>query len=196
VRIIAGTARGRVFLTPQGQDTRPTLNRVRESLFDVLQFRVPGARVLDLFSGSGALGLEAASRSAGAVVCNDADPKCAALIRENAKRVGLAECIDVLALDFQVALGTLAKNGEAFDLVFLDAPYGTDFAYAACEILVARRLLAAGALVAIEHASKTPWQAAAGLRIIKTRRYGECAITICEEEVSCEPLFMEAVLTR
>jgi len=181
VRIIAGTARGRVFMTPEGQDTRPTLNRVRESLFDMLQFRVPGARVLDLFSGSGALGLEAASRGAHAVVCNDADLKCAALIQTNARRLGLAENISVSALDYRAALDTLARRGEAFDLVLLDAPYGSDFAYIACEMLVERQLLAEGALVAVEHASKAPWQAPTGLRIAKTRCYGECAITICEE---------------
>ena len=180
MRIIAGAARGRVFMTPPGVDTRPTLNRVRESLFDMLQFRVPGARVLDLFAGSGALGLEAASRGAPTVVCNDADPKCAALIRENAQRVGLAERVTVMALDFRLALDVLEKTGEAFDLALLDAPYGTDFAYAACELLLARRLLKPDAWVAVEHASKAPWQTPAGLHIVKARRYGECAITICE----------------
>lgn len=182
MRIIAGTARGRVFKAPDGWDTRPTLNRVRESLFDMLQFDIPGARVLDLFSGSGALGLEAASRGAAAVVCNDADAKCAALITQNARGVGLADAVCVLGLDFRAALETLCGRGERFDLVFLDAPYETDFAALACAILTEKHMLAPHARIAVEHAANKQLPLPPELAVVKSRRYGECAITICESE--------------
>ena len=89
LRIIAGSCRGRIFEAPKGLSTRPTLDRVKEAVFGSVQFQVPGAVVLDLFSGSGNMGLEAASRGASRVVCVDHDPACAALIRRNGEKLGL-----------------------------------------------------------------------------------------------------------
>ena len=88
MRIIAGSARGRALLAPKGRNTRPTLDRVKESLFGILQFSIPGSRVLDLFAGSGNLGLEALSRGADFALFNDHDAKCCTIIRQNLEACG------------------------------------------------------------------------------------------------------------
>ena len=108
MRIIAGSAKGRSFDAPQGRDTRPTLDRVKEAIFGSIQFQMPGATVLDLFSGSGNMGLEALSRGAAAAYCVDASPECAALIRQNGEKLGLTEGISSVHLN--ALHGAVLKN--------------------------------------------------------------------------------------
>ena len=182
MRIIAGTARGRTFTAPEGLDTRPTLDHVKEAVFGMLQFDIPESRVLDLFSGSGSMGLEAASRGASAVVMNDRNPQCAALIRRNAADLGLDSLVRVMQNEYQAALSLLAEEGASFDLVFLDAPYHTPYAHEAASTLFLGGLLAEGALVVVEHDSKTPVPPVMGARVRKTKRYGKCAVTVLERE--------------
>ena len=128
LRIISGSARGRSFDAPQGRDTRPTLDRVKEAIFGSIQFQVPGAVVLDLFSGSGNMGLEALSRGAAKAICVDASPVCAALIRKTGEKLGLGEGIRVLNADYRAALSSIQAEGQRVDLVFLDPPYASGFA--------------------------------------------------------------------
>ena len=179
MRIIAGTARGRRFDAPKGMDTRPTLDRVKESLFGMLQFDIPGSSVLDLFSGSGNLGLEAASRGAKRVVCNDRSRDCAEQIRINAKQLGLDLIVSVLCMDFAACLNELKRVGESFDFVFLDAPYRDGTAQKAAETAFSLGLLQAGGRVLIEHAADLP--PAVDERIAcrtETRTYGTCAVSV------------------
>ena len=179
MRIIAGTARGRRFDAPKGMDTRPTLDRVKESLFGMLQFDLPDSRVLDLFSGSGNLGLESASRGAARVVCNDRSRDCADQIRANAKLLGLDGVVEVLCLDYTACVERLSRENAQFDLSFLDAPYADGTAERAAEQLFANSLVAKGGRVIIEHATNRPpnvsQQAA---RLLDQRKYVNCAISI------------------
>lgn len=181
MRIIAGSAKGRRFEAPKGQDTRPTLDRVKESLFGMLQFRIAGATVLDLFSGSGNLGLEAASRGARKVVCNDHDRACAALIRSNAELLGLGENIRVICLDYASALSQLHKEGAMFDIVLLDAPYAGGLSEQAARQVLDLDLIRPGGLIIIEHARKLlPAPGAPSARQSDQRFYGELGITTWE----------------
>ncbi len=108
MRIIAGSARGRALKAPAGDSVRPTTDRVKEALFNILQFRLAGARVLDLFAGSGNLGLEALSRGAAKAVFVERDMKTLALLRENVQHLGLGERSEVMAGDFAAALPRLS----------------------------------------------------------------------------------------
>lgn len=181
MRIIAGTARGRNFEAPKGWDTRPTLDRVKEGVFGSLQFDIPYANVLDLFSGSGNLGLEAASRGAKRVVCNDSDANCATTIMSNAKALGLDGIVTIMQLDYREAISRLQRLQERFDIVFLDAPYYENMAQEACELLFSHGLINDGGVVVIEHDYRLPPETKEGLmRIRKTKKYGICGITFME----------------
>ena len=182
VRIIAGTAKGRKLETPEGLDTRPTLDRVKEAAFGSLQFLIPYSSVLDLFSGSGNLGLEAASRGADRVVLNDKNPKCAELIRRNASLCGFQEKVRVLNLDYLAAIDLLKKEGQSFDIVFLDAPYKDGTAQIACEELFRNQMIRENGTVMIEFASELdPPHGISGLmRIRKTKHYGACSFSLLE----------------
>ena len=120
MRIITGTARGRRLQTLPGEDTRPTTDRVKEGIFSAIQFDIEGRRVLDLFAGSGQMGLEALSRGASRAVFVDKSPKAADVIRANCLSTGLADGSVVLCTD---ALTFCAGQGEKFDIIFLDPPY-------------------------------------------------------------------------
>lgn len=182
LRIIAGTARGRVFEAPDGWDTRPTLDRVKEAVFGMLQFEIPGSRILDLFSGSGNLGLEAASRGAALAVLNDSDARCVRLIGENARRLGLDSICRVMHNEYMDALSVLYDEGLRFDIVFLDAPYQTEFAHLAAERLFQTAMIRAGGYVVVEHAAELPVPAVTGSHVLKTRKYGKCAVTVLQRE--------------
>ena len=179
MRIIAGTARGRQFDAPVGKDTRPTLDRVKESLFGSIQFDIPDSRVLDLFSGSGNLGLEAASRGAKRVVCNDYNRACAELIAANAKKLNLDSIVQVVCKEYINCLADLQKSGEQFDLIFLDPPYLEGAAEVAIDTIFSLGLLTENGRVILEHAEKIPPKITTPLaRLKQTRRYGTCAVSI------------------
>ena len=122
MRIIAGTKRGQAITAPKGRKTRPTLDRVRESLFGIIQFEVAGKTVLDLFAGSGSLGLEALSRGAEYAVFNDAARESVAIVRANVEKLGFTRQAAVYSLDYRAAIQAAARAGFRFGLVFLDPP--------------------------------------------------------------------------
>jgi 16S rRNA (guanine966-N2)-methyltransferase len=176
-RIISGVAGGRRLRTPSGAQTRPTSDRVREALFSRLEHLdiLRGARVLDLYAGSGALGLEAASRGAGSVLLVDADRQAAKAARENATAVG---CPGVIVREDTVERVLVAGPGgsDRVDLVFLDPPYdlSEDALGDVLALLVHHRWLAPEALVVVERSSRSPeprWSE--GLSPAGERRYGE-----------------------
>jgi len=151
-RILAGGARGRRLKTPAGSGTRPTGARVRQTLFDILAPRLPGARVLDAFAGSGAIGLEALSRGASVVVFVETSGPAVAAIRGNAGALAASGGeVLVFRQDARVALPALAAQGRRFDVVYLDPPYESDLYQAALEAVDASGLLADGGVVVAEH---------------------------------------------
>jgi len=119
MRVISGSARGRKLREPEGQSIRPTTDNVKESIFNIIQFDIEGRRVLDLFAGTGQLGIEALSRGAAAVVFVDASADAVKLVRDNVRLMGFEDRATVLRGD---ALQYLARGGK-FDVVFLDPPY-------------------------------------------------------------------------
>lgn len=183
VRIVAGTARGRKLEAPEGLETRPTLDRVKEAAFGSLQFSIPGSRVLDLFSGSGNLGLEAVSRGASLAVLNDFDPQCAAIISRNASALGMEGTVRILCEDFRNAILCLKAEGQCFDIVFLDPPYRSGFGEEACRLLFSCGMIAKNGIVMLEHSTDLPPNLDESLmRIRKTKRYGSCSFSLVERE--------------
>ena len=172
--MIAGHLGGRRLVAPRGLATRPTTDRVREALFSTLA-GVDGARVLDLYAGTGALGIEALSRgAASAVFVESARPALAAL-RENLTSLGLSEITRVLAEPIARAVPRLAASSVPFDLVFADPPYDdVDDALAALEAL--RPALAPGARIVLEHAARRPPRPSTALDLLRTRTYGDTAL--------------------
>ena len=124
MRVITGSARGVRLLTPDGLNTRPTSDRVKEGLFSVIQFEIEGRRILDLFAGTGQLGIEALSRGASSAVFVDQSPAAVKLVKENLRRAGMEKVGRVFQSDYEYFL----KNcRESFDIIFLDPPYAEKF---------------------------------------------------------------------
>lgn len=181
MRIIAGMARGRQILTPQGRNTRPTLGRVKESLFGILQFSLEGARVLDLYAGSGSLGFEALSRGAAFAVFNDMDRGCCELIRKNISSLGFTEQASVMQMDARSAITRLA-GGQAFDIAFLDPPYCVG-AQQALEDLFRTGLIAPGGRVVAEHAwEDAPHAVGEWMICADVRKYGDSGLSFFTAE--------------
>jgi 16S rRNA (guanine(966)-N(2))-methyltransferase RsmD len=150
VRIIAGELKGRKLDAPDWTGLRPTSDKLRETLFNVLGPRVVGARVLDGYAGTGAVGIEALSRGALHVTFVDSDPRAAGLIKANLSRCRREEGYAIIAVDFAAVSGRLA--GQIFDIIFLDPPYGSAGMSAA--LATAARLASAGTRAILEHARR------------------------------------------
>jgi 16S rRNA (guanine966-N2)-methyltransferase len=154
LRIIAGMAKGRRLKTPKGFKTRPTSARVRESLFNILGARIIGRAFLDLFAGSGVLGIEALSRGAARCVFIEKQPRNARLIRENLAISGLAELAQVYTMDVLKGISVLGREGERFPIITLDPPYGSPIAQRTVDALVQWDLCPPGGLIIIEQSTK------------------------------------------
>lgn len=154
MRIIGGKHRGAKLYTLEGLDTRPTLDRVKEPLFSILNFELPDATVLDLFAGSGALGLEAISRGAEKVILCDASSKAIHIIEQNVEKLKETSKVQILHKDYLVALKSLKQQQIKFDIVFLDPPYKTDFAWKASLQMMQYNLLTENGIIVIETDNK------------------------------------------
>lgn len=175
MRIIAGTARGRTIEAPKGRDTRPTLDRVRENLFNILQRKTWDARVLDLFAGTGALSLESLSRGAAEAVLVDCDRAAHACQKQNAEKLGFAQQTRILLMDWKQALRQLTAAGETFDLVFLDPPYAMRDMAEVMEAL--KSLLAEEAVIILEHEAQVMPSTADGYEMYDSRKYGYVGVS-------------------
>lgn len=186
MRIIAGTLKGRRLNAPSWEGLRPTSDKLRETLFNVIAARVPGARVLDGYAGSGAVGLEALSRGAAHVTFIERDPRAGRLIAENAQRCAVAaDVYTILRTDVTEALRrqmTGQTEARPFDIIFLDPPYGAvDWRNA---VSMAMHTLADDGLLVFEHASREPVADApvSGARLIRQLRSGDSALAFFERE--------------
>ena len=174
MRVIAGDLRGRRLLAPRS-GVRPTSDRVREALFAALG-PLEGAIVLDLFAGSGALGIEALSRGAERAVFIDRSPQSLAVLRRNLDALALTQRARVIRAEARAALGRLAREGQVFDLVLVDPPYAASDVESLLAGLVQRGLLAPGATVVVERSRRHPLTRVAGLAPIDQRSYGDTLI--------------------
>lgn len=147
MRIISGTARGTKLYTLEGNETRPTLDRVKESLFSIIQFQIPNAVVLDLFSGSGALALEALSRGAKRAILCDCSPKAIAVIQKNVNKTHFTEKAKIICKDFKSCLNSLTEKA---DLIFIDPPYQKNIAVEAVKLIEQKDLLTKNGLIILE----------------------------------------------
>jgi 16S rRNA (guanine966-N2)-methyltransferase len=158
MRIIAGQAHGRRLKAPRGLLTRPTSARARESIFSRLAVRMDlgGVRVLDIFAGSGSLGIESLSRGAAQVTFVDSSRDAAAAIRANLAQFELSESARIVVSDVRRALGELGRSHESFDLVFVDAPFKDDMSAEVLALLADLELVAAGGWIVIEQSKRAP----------------------------------------
>ena len=172
MRVIAGKARSLKLMTPPGMDTRPTTDRTKETLFNILQPEIGGARFLDLFSGSGAIGIEALSRGAAFAVFVEKDRAAAECIRKNLAFTKLGDNGQILRKDVGAALKSLEK-GAPFDLIFMDPPYGRGLERQVLEYLAHSSLLAEEGTVVVEASLETPFDHVQdlGFQVIKIKKY-------------------------
>jgi 16S rRNA (guanine(966)-N(2))-methyltransferase RsmD len=182
MRVISGAARGRRLKQLQGMDTRPTTDKVKESIFNIIQFDIEGRRVLDLFGGTGQLGIEALSRGAACCTFLDSRREAAALIRENLKATGLSEGAAVIQGD---ALAYLTACREKFDLIFLDPPYHTDLLEQALDAIMRIDILNGNGIILCESgADKTLPPAVPPYGQGREYRYGKIKLTLYHRGLS------------
>lgn len=148
MRIIGGKAKGTKLYTLEGENTRPTLDRVRESLFNILQFELQDSVFLDLFAGSGACGIEAISRGAKKAILCDNAKQAIAIIRKNIEKTHMEKKVELYETGFNTLLETKIK--EKLDIIFMDPPYQTDYAYQAVKIIMKNKLIDEDSILIIE----------------------------------------------
>lgn len=177
MRIISGTARGTKLYTLEGQTTRPTLDRVKESLFNIIQNEIIDSNFLDVFSGSGAIGLEAASRGAKKVILCDKSKDAINVIKKNIEKTHLKEKVELFNLDYETLLKTKIK--EKMDIIYIDPPYNSDFAIKSVEYIINQKLVNENSTIIIEtdnedkileELKKTD------IEIVDKRRYGRATL--------------------
>ena len=186
MRIVAGTFGGRRLHAPKGREIRPTSDRVREAIFSILGPTVVAARVLDLFAGTGALGLEALSRGAAEAVFVDQSVFAVRLIRSNIDLIGVQDRVRVIQGSVNQAIHRLAGEGKAFDVIFMDPPYGQGAVQKTLSLLgdVAR----AGTLVVAEHEVRDLLPLLREEQVwskIQERKYGDTAVSFYVKELAC-----------
>ena len=180
MRVITGTARGVQLKTPEGIQTRPTSDRVKEALFSIIQFDVPGKRVLDLFGGTGQLGIEALSRGAKSAVFVDAGDKACKLIRENLHRCKMDNNAQIIRANYLQYLQTCR---DKFGLIFLDPPYAEVFLENALKKITEIDILESGGIIVAERpvGKDLPWDFT-GYSRSKDYKYGNTLLTLYRKD--------------
>ena len=180
MRVITGSARGTTLKTPEGMLTRPTTERVKEAVFSSIHYLLPGRKVLDLFSGTGQMGIEALSRGAERCVFVDLRREAAELIRDNLRRAKLEGQAEVLQSDY---LTYLSRCREQFDLILLDPPYAEKFLENALQKISEIDILAEDGIIITERPVEKALNGEfPGLVRLKDHRYGKIMITTFQKE--------------
>ena len=181
MRVISGKAKGVVLKTPNGLKTRPTADRVKEALFSILQFDLPGKRVLDLFGGTGQLGIEALSRGAKGAVFVDSSPDACSLINENLRRTKFTQEARTVRADY---LKYLQSTSEKFDIIFLDPPYAEVFLENALKMITEIDILQSGGIIVTERpAEKALDLLLTGYSRSRDYKYGKVVLTLFSKEI-------------
>ena len=180
MRVISGKARGVSLMTPKGDHTRPTADRVKEALFSIIQFDLPGAKVLDLFGGTGQLGIEAISRGAKSAVFVDARDDACRLIKDNLKRTKMEAEGTVVRSDY---LQYLNRCKEQFNIIILDPPYAEVFLENALKIITEIDILHSGGIIIAERplGKDLPWDFP-GFTRSKDYKYGQILLTLYRKD--------------
>lgn len=189
MRIITGRARGIKLDTLEGEMTRPTAERTKEAMFSMIQFSIEGRRVLDLFAGSGQLGLEAVSRGAAHATLVDQSKDAIRVIHKNAEKTRLSDDCTVVCAEFAEFIRS-RRGRDAFDVVFLDPPYAMHAIPAAVEALLDARLLSSHALIVCESGEGKPLGEGTALaskfEVVREARYGRAFVTVLTPAVEQE----------
>ncbi len=174
MRVISGKYRGLRLVPPAGDDIRPTTDRIKEDIFNILGADTPGADFLDLFAGTGAIGIEALSRGAKSVTLVDMNAQAASLIYKNTAKLKAGEPVRIVKTD---ARKYLVETKNKYDIIFLDPPYEYGHTPELVEIIIARNLLAAGGVLAVEQGAKVRMpDFGESLMLYKTKRYSSTAL--------------------
>ena len=177
MQIITGKYRARKLVSVDSDGTRPTLARVKESIFNLIQNDIEGSTVLDLFAGSGAFGAECISRGAERVVFVDREEKAIKAIKTNTAK--MTENFEIIKSDYASAISQLALTGEKFDIVYLDPPYESGYYIPSLDLLEKHKLLKSGAIIVVEHKFINDLQNISKCYIIKkSRKYGIAYVDI------------------
>lgn len=173
MRVIAGKARRLLLKTIEGQDTRPTTDRIKETLFNMISYDLGDCCFLDLFSGSGAIGIEALSRGAKTAVLVEQNPRAVEVIRENLKKTSLEDGAVVMNCDVATGLRRLEGKGYVFDFVFMDPPYNKDLEKQALSYLSGSGLINENTTVIVEASLETGFEElkSMGYQLMKEKRY-------------------------
>ena len=180
MRVISGKAKGVSLMTPKGEHTRPTADRVKEALFSIIQFDLPGARVLDLFGGTGQLGIEALSRGAKHAVFVDQRDDACRLIKENLKRTKMESEASVVRCDY---LQYLNRCKDKFDIIILDPPYAEDYLENSLKIITEIDILQSGGIIIAERplGKDLPCEFS-GYTRSKDYKYGQVLLTLYRKD--------------
>lgn len=180
MRVISGIRRGAKLITREDDAVRPTTDRVKESMFNLIGTFFPCGKVLDLFSGSGALGIEALSRGALSSVCIELDSESMSVVKKNYENLKLSHLAEFHLTD---AFAFLKKCTEQFDIIFLDPPYNKGFITPVMELLKNRNLLTDDGIIVLESDATDILEFYPGFGILKQRKYGRTVITLYKKEV-------------
>lgn len=176
MRVISGSARGHKLKTPEGLDTRPTTDRIKETLFNIIAPDLIECRFLDLFSGTGGIGIEALSRGGDISVFVDNTQVCCDIIEENLKHTKLYDKAEIIKSDIFSAIDLLGKNNRVFDIIFIDPPYDGGFDTDVLNAIVKAKILDKNGYIILERATKYAAPNINGLTIIKEKEYGKLTV--------------------
>ena len=183
MRIIAGKARGRKILPPATMETRPTLDRVKESMFSMIQNYIPESVVVDVFAGTGSLGLEAASRGAKEVYLIDKSNTTFPILKQNVENLKFQDYCFPMNLDSYDALEKLSKKGKVFDIIFIDPPYCKEMIPKAVEIIKENNLLKKdGVIVTKIDSIEEIYEGYKDIKLLKSKKYGNTTVCIYNYE--------------
>lgn len=179
MRIITGKARGLKLVTPKNYLVRPTADRVKEALFNIIQSRIPGSTVLDAFAGTGNLGLEAWSRGAEQIVYFDKSRESLKLVRANVEKARAGEAVTLIHTDAVNGLAMMAQQGKLFDVIFSDPPYDKGLNQKVVEALAKWPVLKPGGLLVLEHSlAEEPAQYLPEGTVCRQKKYGDTKISL------------------
>lgn len=186
MRVISGKARGHTLKAPQGLNTRPTADRVKESIFNIIQTKLYDSIVVDLFAGSGNMGIEALSRNASKAYFIDNNKNSIQSIRENLKKTNLVNSSEIMQLDVLSAIEKLSIKGVKANIIFLDPPYSKGFIEPTLEMVFSSNILQSDGIVVVEHekTDEVP-NSIHNLEKYRTNKYGDVAVSFykLEEEI-------------
>lgn len=185
MRVISGKSRGKKLISLEGLNTRPTLDRVKEALFNIIQFDIENTRILDLFAGSGALGIEALSRGACEAIFCDNSKDAIQVIKTNIENTKNVDKSIVINKDYSLALNSLSKQNKKFNIIFLDPPYKTDFGIKAIKTILDLELLAKDGIIILETDDEQKEQDIIPIQRINVfdkRKYGKVMLIFIRKE--------------